>query len=156
MQSADRYKVCCVHPGHLGALWKECGPLLLRGQLECTKGDMKRALLELCKDLEHAHLGKVQVWVIIDDQDKRMVSAFLTRIVEGDDGNKALWVEGMAGERILAWGKVASARMVQFAKDENCTHVRGVGRLALLKAYEQAKAVEKRPDGLIVYERAVQ
>jgi hypothetical protein len=136
----------------LGEFWPHVGPALLKGQMAADQ-TLKEALEVLSKGIMAVQEGRMQLWAVIDDAAKRVLAAMVTEIIVDDDGSKVVWVTGMGGEGIGRWGKQLSDRMAEFARSEDCTHVRFVGRKALQRTYSGVRIVGERDPGVYVYER---
>ncbi|MBS0244092.1 MAG: hypothetical protein JSS20_18125, partial [Proteobacteria bacterium] len=95
MPSNPKYRVECVHPALLGEMWPFIGPILLRGTLEATHGDMQEALTDLLSHVLAAHRGESVIWVAFDPTGAP-AAALITELI-AEDGRKLVWVSRMAG-----------------------------------------------------------
>jgi hypothetical protein len=128
----------------LGAMWPSVAPLLMRG-LAATDEKLEDVVVDLLT-------FKTQLWIVLDDTD--LVGVFLSRIID-EDGEKYVDVFGLAGDRLLGWGKTISNVMAAYAKSKHCKRYVFCGRKGLLRAYEGVRIVGEHSPGVYRYERAV-
>jgi hypothetical protein len=153
MPSKADIEIVCIPPNMIGDMWPHIGPLLLRGQLEITRGDLKTAFVRTSIIAAGACEKTMQVWAVFDNDDDRVIACMVSEIRE-EDGQRIVWVQGMAGEGITRWGKAMSDRMARFALDEGCDCYRFAGRKALLRAYRDVRIIGEHEDGVHLFERA--
>lgn len=159
MPSTPRIKVLPIFPGLLGQAWPFVGPLLLRGELECTpagnspESQMHGALNGLLAFVLKAHRGECIVWSIIDESKRKVIAALITEI-RAEDGVKRLWVSRMAGEDIFTWGKALKETMAAHARQQGATAVRFWGRKALQRAYGDCSIIHTAENGTHLFEGA--
>lgn len=130
----------------LGATWPAIGPHLIAGAQNADEGDVSKAVEDVFED-------KARIWAVVDDG--YVLAAFLTAVLEADDGTRKLDVYGLGGCQIMKWGKVLSKRMVEYAKGNECKAVIFKGRKALARAYDNVKIVGQEAPDRYVFERAV-
>jgi hypothetical protein len=160
MQSNHRIKVLPIHPGMLGRAWHYVGPLLLRGQIECTPQEgtpadqMQASLTELLNYVLKAHRGECIIWCVIDEDKRKVVSAMISEITV-HDGDRVIWVSRMAGDGILSWGKELYKTFNDHAKEQGVSVVRFWGRKALQRAYGGVRIIKSDNGRTHLFEGAV-
>lgn len=140
----DSINILQIPPSHMVAMSPFVGPWLAKGI-----DGAERDPLVIAEDVVRDH---AQVWAIFDGQ--RVVGGFFTSVLVSPNGNKWLDVYGLAGERILRWGKALADRMVEFARENDCDRVVFAGRKGLQKAYGGLRVIGRKDETTFIYERA--
>lgn len=151
-------KVLPIFPGMLGQAWPFVGPLLLRGQIECTPAEgtpaeqMHASLTELNKFIAKAHKGECIFWTIIDEDKRKVVAAMISELLI-HKGDRVIWVSRMAGENIMSWGKQLTKTLTEHATGQGAVAVRFWGRKALLRAYGcKVRVIQSADNGTHLFE----
>lgn len=95
-----------------------------------------------------------QLWTAI--RGDAICGAFLTQILVLDSGARQVNVFGLGGRGLIGWGQALSARMVEFARANDCATVTFVGRRALARAYGDLRCVGSVGENLYLWERIAQ
>ena len=69
------------------------------------------------------------LWVVLDTNNDEIIAAITTRIIEYPE-RRALAMDFIGGTRMKEWLPEAQSTIVQFANDNNCSHLEGYGRKA--------------------------
>ena len=73
---------------------------------------------------EYLSKGLYELWVVMDGT--KIIAAITTRIIEYPE-RKALAMDFIGGTRMKEWLPEAQSTIVQFANDNNCSHLEGYG-----------------------------
>lgn len=128
------------------AALRKTGHLLLRGLSVATD----KLLSECVDDIIE---GRTEYWLVSDGAE--FVGAFLTAIVDIEDGKTALDVFGLGGRDLRLWGKALSQEMAEHASRNGCSRIVFCGAKALSRIYEDVHIVGEHSPGVFKYERAV-
>lgn len=73
--------------------------------------------------------GTYVLWLVVD-QDDKIIAAGTSRLVYYSEQRKAMSLDWIGGSRISEWMPNVHRAMVDYARDNGCTHLEGYGRAA--------------------------
>ncbi len=147
MQSAaEKVSIYCVPPSMFGAVWPSAGDWILRGLATAPNIGVLEAI-EACRN------GRMQLWVIAQEEPAEILGACLTELVE-HEGAKVVAAYAMAGRNWRLWADQLCERMVEFARVEGRSAVRFAGRRGWMRVFGNIREVSATPEGAPIFERA--
>jgi hypothetical protein len=114
-------QLVCVAPGYVEAMWPHVEQLIEKA-LQASQSDFTPAAIR-----QRIDRGKALLWVVWDDQSKRLLAAATTEIQTIEHGRRALIITTCAGHDMYRW-KHYLAALERYAKQEHCLVVRSYGR----------------------------
>jgi hypothetical protein len=115
---------------YIEGIWNQLEPLLEK--------PLKRMEIEARIKPEHvkAHLlaRQWQCWVAASEPDK-IESCLITYIDVYPSGLKELVVFLVGGGNMTGWAKPAGEMLLNFAKEQSCSYIRGMGREGWIRAF---------------------
>lgn len=113
---------------HVGHVWPKVSGFL-DAAVRTSGGNY--TLQTVIEGLIEQHLG---LWVVFDEKDEPIAAA-TTRIVQYPN-RKALAIDWIGGRRMREWLPMLAEKMDQYAKDNGCKHIEGMGRAGWVKALQ--------------------
>ena len=116
------YEVSLILPEHLEDVWLKCEKILKRS---CQRSYGRINTIDILYKLG---TEECNLWIIFEQDNVNVVGCIITQVHTYPSGLKMLHIEHLAGKHMDNWVYDGVDVLYEYAKDNNCDGVEGIGR----------------------------